>query len=765
MRVDAVNLRPALVGLIALGWGVGCLDNRPDLAGPRTIEPRPQSPTASDPVVHTPAGLGAAPLRSGTTDAELTYVSMSPGTIPNGGLATIRNPRTAETVLAAMVAGGFDPVPVGARAGDTLALDVQLDGGGTKLLALVVPRVMRPTVVRTFPPAMRKDVPLNTQIVVVFSEPIRASTTGGIRLLQAGAPVGGRVTLTADGLRAEFQPDQLLAPNTNYVLAVSTDVTDLRGDPLQGDVASPFTTGSAVVAASVATVEPAIIANPFNGEMRTFVMSAVRQTDGGFSGSFSIFYPATGGRVFGRVTCFTIVGGKAAWIAGVVEGANDTTALGAEDGWRVVDNGPPDGGVPDQLSLADPLAEDSLGTAQDFCANTPLGGPVNGELILNNLISGDIVVNASGPPPPPTDHMSKIAFAVWPNGGIQVINADGTSGRVLTSVEGDFSPAWSPDGTKLAFDRSNRGARDIYVMGADGSGLRRLTSDPSDHSDPAWSPDGGKIAFGRDGAIYVMNATDGSGVQRLTTGGYDSHPTWSPDGLRIAFASSRHGTNAIYVMNADGSGVRQLTSDASDDYTPWWSPDGRRIAFQRGDAEGGAVYLINPDGTGLTQLTLFGRTPSWSPDGQVIVFEQYGLTVVNVDGSGMMRHGIGFDPAWSPVGDMPPRPQPSVFINIASGDGQTDTALATLPLPLTVRVSRDDGTPAPGAHISWYLLNGGLPSQPSLSSYLSVTDASGVASVSLTLGAVAPQQVKVRAAVTDGTGRTPGVEFTAIATP
>src|SRR2546426_6159341 len=103
--------------------------------------------------------------------------------------------------------------------------------------------------------------------------------------------------------------------------------------------------------------------------------------------------------------------------------------------------------------------------------------------------------------------------------------------------------------------------------------------------------------------------------------------------------------------------------------------------------------------------------------------------------------------------------------DLAGGDGQTGTALATVPQPLTVLVSRDDGTPAPGAHISWYLPNGGLPSEPSLSTYLSVTDASGVASVLLTLGAAAPQEIKVRAAITDGTGRTPGVEFTAHAVP
>jgi Big-like domain-containing protein/WD40 repeat protein len=748
--------------LLGVAWVGGCQDET--AVGPNGTGGSDGSagPIVSDPKP-APSARVASRSVSGATGTDVVYVSLQPGTVPNGGLATIRNTRTGGSVSVAMSDGGFDPVRMDAQAGDTLAVQVELTGGGAQTLRLAVPATRPPVVVRTDPPPGKRDVPLNARIVVVFSEPINPGTVGGIRLLHGAAPTAGQTTLSADGLRAEFQPAGLLAANAGFALSIPSDITDLSGDRLPQPVTAEFATGSSVIAASVATAQPALITTPFSGDLRTFVMSAIRQNDGRVSGSFSIFYPSTGVRVFGRVTCFTIVGGNAAWIAGVVEGANDTTAIGHEDGWRAVDNGPPGSAVPDQLSLADPLTSDTLGNAQAFCAKTP----ATSDLGLNNLVSGDIVVNGSGPPPPPTERMSEIAFAVWPNGGIQVINADGTSGRVLTSDSGDFSPAWSPDGTKLAFDRYDHGqfARDIYVMGADGSGLRRLTSDPSDDSDPTWSPDGSEIAFGRDGAIYAMNANDGSGVHALTTGGYDSHPTWSSDGLRIAFASSRSGVNAIYAMNADGTGVRQLTSDPAGDYTPWFSPDGRRIAFQRGESGVGAIYLINLDGTGLTQLTLFGRTPSWSPDGRVIVFEQYGLTVVNVDGSGMMRRGIGFDPAWSSVGTMPQMPQPYASISIAGGNGQTGRALTTLPQPLTVHVSRDDRAPAPGVHISWYLPNGGLPSGPSLSSYGSVTDASGQASVSLTLGAAAPQEIKLRAAITDGTGRTPGVEFTATAVP
>jgi len=678
------------VGTIAVGvvtFLVACLDDRTDPVGPRvTGIQRVDSAIASDPIVTGAAGVRSAAASLGASDG-LVYVSLQPGTVPNGGLATVRNTRTGASVPAAMADGGFDPVAIAARPGDTLTVQIELTGGALQSMQLTVPAARPPVIVRTIPPPRRHDVPLNTAIQVVFSEPVSPSSVTGIRVLQGGAQVSGHTSLSVDGLRADFELDGLLAPNADYVLSIPTDVADLSGDHLAQPATAQFTTGTQVAIASVATEQAALIHIPFGNQyFRTFNMSAVRWDDGSFSGTFSIFYPETGWRVFGRIRCFTIRGGDSAWVAGVVDGANDPSSIGDEDGWLVVDHGPPAGGVPDELSLAFPLAGYGLGTAQDFCANTPIVAPPE-SITPYPLISGDIAVNGSGaPPPPPSDTVSEIAYAAWPNGGIQIVNADGSGGRVLTSDSGDFSPSWAPDGSRLAFDRYNRvkSGRDIYVMNADGSGLKRLTNDGFDDSDPSWSPDGQKIAFGQGGRITTMSASDGSGLIALTAGGYDWHPTWSPDGRKIAFGSDRTGINAVYVMNADGSVVRQLTKYPEGDYVPWWSPDGTTIAFERGRCCANSVYLINADGTGLRQLAILGRTPSWSPDSRSIVFEWFGLHVVSPDGTGMVPLGPGYDPAWSPRGSVPRRPPAVGSVTVTPA---TDTLMVgdTVRLAATVR--------------------------------------------------------------------------------
>jgi Tol biopolymer transport system component len=252
------------------------------------------------------------------------------------------------------------------------------------------------------------------------------------------------------------------------------------------------------------------------------------------------------------------------------------------------------------------------------------------------------------------------------------MTAAGSRPRRVTGAPGDDAPAWSPDGSKIAFIRNRRGSQDIYVVQADGRWLERLTTDGASFS-PAWSPDGTSIAFAREtpgnADIYVMKA-DGARVRRLTHGpllGYS--PAWSPDGTRIAYVAYGKGppssATRLYVMNADGSRTRTIGSDNV--ALPSWSPDGTEIAFV--NEETGSVYLINSSGSGLHQVVdlaslpngrhfpqNFTSRPAWSPDGRRIVFAggrigSSHLYVVNLAGSGLapLTHGAveDQDPAWS----------------------------------------------------------------------------------------------------------------------
>jgi len=205
---------------------------------------------------------------------------------------------------------------------------------------------------------------------------------------------------------------------------------------------------------------------------------------------------------------------------------------------------------------------------------------------------------------------SKIAFQVEViTSDVYVMNADGSGVTELTYTGNDTGPAWSPDGSKIAFTSYGSGNSEVSVMNADGSGVTALGAG----SYPAWSPEGTKIAFSGDSGIYVMNA-DGSGVTRLTippSEAQDFGPAWSPDGSKIAFASSGGGNSAVYVMNADGSGQMRLTNNVAHDSGPAWSPDGSKIAFERVDPESPEgtlghtpeVYVMNADGSGQTNLT------------------------------------------------------------------------------------------------------------------------------------------------------------------
>jgi len=248
---------------------------------------------------------------------------------------------------------------------------------------------------------------------------------------------------------------------------------------------------------------------------------------------------------------------------------------------------------------------------------------------------------------------------------VAIVRPDGSCRRRLTHGDAPYSgPAISPDGRRIVVARYNGAWNSIYLMQADGSGLTKLVGRSDFDVAPAWSPDGGKIAFGSNnpgpfgayGRIYVIGA-DGTGLRQVTPETpdytYDAGPTWSPDGTRIAFSR----TGRLYVINADGTGLTPLAQGAE---YPAWSPDGAHIAY--GTSGGGrALFVVNADGSNpmsLTTDTLQKGMPRWSPDGQRLVFYRVvgttsQLFTIGADGSGEARLSaatVNEDwPNWSPL--------------------------------------------------------------------------------------------------------------------
>ncbi|OGS98196.1 MAG: Tol-Pal system beta propeller repeat protein TolB [Gallionellales bacterium RIFCSPLOWO2_12_FULL_59_22] len=245
-----------------------------------------------------------------------------------------------------------------------------------------------------------------------------------------------------------------------------------------------------------------------------------------------------------------------------------------------------------------------------------------------------------------------------------VADSDGHNEQaVLTQNEPIMSPAWSPDGSHLAYVSFETGHAAVYVQSLYTNQRAVLANYPGSNSAPAWSPDGKQLAvvLTRDGSsqIYLVRP-DGSGLRRLSfSGTIDTEPNFSPDGQYLLFTSDRGGSAQVYRMPVDGGAAQRMTFDEGTNFSPRHSPDGKSFVFSH--LFKGKFYIAVRDfQTGQMSLLTEGgweKRPSFAPNGKLILFasEARGrgiLATVSSDGR-VKQHmftqsGDAREPMWGP---------------------------------------------------------------------------------------------------------------------
>jgi TolB protein len=295
---------------------------------------------------------------------------------------------------------------------------------------------------------------------------------------------------------------------------------------------------------------------------------------------------------------------------------------------------------------------------------------------IAHTFANDVITSLTGLP---GIFLTKIAMTCDMTGKkeIYVMNYDGSEAKQLTRHKSiAFAPAWSPDGTRIAYSLFTRHANnikniDLYEFNTTQNTIRLLSDRKGINSGAAYSPDGTKMAitlsYRGNPEIFLLDLATREVSQLTKSFGVDVDPAWSPDGKQIAFVSSRTGMPMVFTTTIADKKTQRLTYAGRYNATPSWAAKKNKIAFAGWIDKFFDIFLMNPDGTNIERLTKNqgnNEDPFFSPDGNFLAFSsnrtgQKNIYVMNTDGTFVKRLTFGMGNCVTPKWSNPPTPKVS----------------------------------------------------------------------------------------------------------